>query len=660
MATNITANTSHPANTQIVLRKGTGGTPLSHDEVDGNFITLMDGHNDVVTALGTKAASSHTHSSATASSAGFMSTSDKSKLDGIASSANNYSLPSATSSVLGGVKVGSGISVSSGTISVSAATTSASGLMSASDKSKLNGISESANNYSLPTATSSVLGGVKVGSGLSISNGTLSADTQSGTYSLPTASSSTLGGVKIGDGINITSGVIKVDSADTSLNVTSAGLSIDKASSSVWGKVKIGSGINVSDGVISVTDSTYTLPTASASVLGGVKVGTGLSISNGVLSATGGSSPSNLSATHLSLLNTASTGGADIEVGGADHAYIDLKNPQSDDYDLRIINVKTVDTNVHESNARLESSANLGFVAGASPSTSVPGAEYMTLYSNGNFRVGSATNTNLIKTDNTNNLIGLGMVPDSSETYGGDANYKYTGCVKDSLLLKSTDKTAKLKLLTTTSGGPSISLTAEQHADDGKGNYAIFIGGSNGYFNIKNEASSQPYSMLHSDVSGTMSFYPLAPSTISYTLQVNQDLGTSAYKWNDVWCKQGAFNNSDENLKQDIEDLSEAEKRVAVQCKGLVKKYRWKESVESKGENARIHIGIIAQELKAAFESEGLDAHKYGMFGEDTWYEGLDSEGEAERVYEPKEGYTKTTQLSVRYTELLAFIISAL
>lgn len=47
------------------------------------------------------------------------------------------------------------------TISIAAATTSAEGSMSASDKAKLDGIATSANNYSLPTATSILLGGVK-------------------------------------------------------------------------------------------------------------------------------------------------------------------------------------------------------------------------------------------------------------------------------------------------------------------------------------------------------------------------------------------------------------------------------------------------------------------------------------------------------------------
>ncbi len=58
------------------------------------------------------------YSDATQSTHGLMTAADKIKLDGIAAGANKYSLPAATSSTLGGVKVGSNISVSSGTISL--------------------------------------------------------------------------------------------------------------------------------------------------------------------------------------------------------------------------------------------------------------------------------------------------------------------------------------------------------------------------------------------------------------------------------------------------------------------------------------------------------------------------------------------------------------
>ena len=108
-----------------------------------------------------------TYGAASQSVNGLMSAADKKKLDGIASGANNftYSLPTASGTVLGGVKTGSNITNTSGTISLTKAnvtsalgytpptanttygnaTTSSSGLMSSGDKSKLDGIASGAN-----------------------------------------------------------------------------------------------------------------------------------------------------------------------------------------------------------------------------------------------------------------------------------------------------------------------------------------------------------------------------------------------------------------------------------------------------------------------------------------------------------------------------------
>ena len=84
--------------------------------VSGTNVTITpDATNDTITI----AAKDTTYGAATTSTSGLMSAADKTKLDGIASGANKYSLPEATSSVLGGVKVGSNISVSSGAISIS-------------------------------------------------------------------------------------------------------------------------------------------------------------------------------------------------------------------------------------------------------------------------------------------------------------------------------------------------------------------------------------------------------------------------------------------------------------------------------------------------------------------------------------------------------------
>ena len=71
------------------------------------------------------------------------------------------------------------------------ATTSTHGLMSAADKTKLNGIANNANKYSLPTASTSTKGGIKVGNNLSISNEVLSM-TPTNLYNNTTGSNSSV------------------------------------------------------------------------------------------------------------------------------------------------------------------------------------------------------------------------------------------------------------------------------------------------------------------------------------------------------------------------------------------------------------------------------------------------------------------------------------
>lgn len=117
-----------------------------------------------------------TYGTASQGANGLMSAADKKKLDGIASGANNftYSLPTASATVLGGVKTGSNITNTGGVLSLTKAnvtsalgytppttnttygnaTTSSSGLMSSSDKSKLDGIATGANKTVVDNALS--------------------------------------------------------------------------------------------------------------------------------------------------------------------------------------------------------------------------------------------------------------------------------------------------------------------------------------------------------------------------------------------------------------------------------------------------------------------------------------------------------------------------
>ena len=154
---------------------------------------------------------------------------------------------------------------------------------------------------------------------------------------------------------------------------------------------------------------------------------------------------------------------------------------------------------------------------------------------------------------------------------------------------------------------------------------------------------------IGASTSGHSGFYfgngSAAPMAAGTRVDNTIDLGTSTYRFKDVYRSGSTISTSDRNMKQDERDLSEAEIRVAQACKGLLKAFRFIDAVQVDGDGARIHFGIIAQELQAAFETEGLDANKYAMFRQSTL---TDDEGDEQ------------VRLGVCYENLLAFIIAAI
>ena len=135
------------------------------------------------------------------------------------------------------------------------------GLMTAEDKEKLETIERDANNYSLPKASSTALGGIMLGytTNETDRNYKLQTDTNGNgyvyvpwtVYSLPTASSSEKGGVKLG--------ADKLSNLDTPNSTSDAGryypIQTDKNDKLV----------------VNVPWTDYSLPTANGNTLGGVK-----------------------------------------------------------------------------------------------------------------------------------------------------------------------------------------------------------------------------------------------------------------------------------------------------------------------------------------------------------------------------------------------------
>jgi hypothetical protein len=193
--------------------------------------------------------------------------------------------------------------------------------------------------------------------------------------------------------------------------------------------------------------------------------------------------------------------------------------------------------------------------------------------------------------------------------------------------------------LATTQGGVAISTTSD--VGTGYSVFNTFGSGPTGWF---------------TDVAGNIRFQVNGEARVRWSeadlawrpdiLDNSISLGTATRRWSVVYAGTGTINTSDLRDKQDIELLSESEKRVAIALKKLVKKFKFKDAIAKKGDAARIHVGVIAQEVAQAFDAEGLDPNRYGILCYDEW--------------EAAEDQPAGNRYGVRYEELLAFIIAAI
>ncbi len=237
-----------------------------------------------------------------------------------AASGGSYTLPTASTSVLGGVKIdGTSVTIASGVLSAAVASVAGrTGAITLTHGDITDWSSATAGfTYTLPTASTTTLGGVKVdGSTITIASGVISAAASG--YTLPTASTSVLGGVKIdGTTVTISSGVISAVQPSPSSTTPAADGTAAIGSSATYARADhvhptdtsraplasptftgtpaaptATGGTNTTQiatcafVTAAVSSAGYTLPTASTSVLGGVKIdGTSVTISSGVISA---------------------------------------------------------------------------------------------------------------------------------------------------------------------------------------------------------------------------------------------------------------------------------------------------------------------------------------------------------------------------------------
>jgi len=167
--------------------------------------------------------------------------------------------------------------------------------------------------------------------------------------------------------------------------------------------------------------------------------------------------------------------------------------------------------------------------------------------------------------------------------------------------------------------------------------------------------------------------------TTGGSIDNSADLGSSSVRFRDVYSAGGVTTSSDQNEKQQIASLTDAEIAAAKRISAGFKTFKWNDAVAEKGDSARTHAGVIAQQVRTSLEAEGLDAGDYAFFMSNTWWEhyvevpeveaneenGIEAQDAYTRIDyyytadEAPEGATERTRLGIRYAELMAFIGAA-
>lgn len=94
--------------------------------------------------------------------------------------------------------------------------------------------------------------------------------------------------------------------------------------------------------------------------------------------------------------------------------------------------------------------------------------------------------------------------------------------------------------------------------------------------------------------------------------------GFSSNRWTEIFAATAAINTSDQRVKTSVASASD----TLLDAVGdiPIHTFQFTDAVEKKGaESARLHVGVIAQEVHQAFEAQGLDASRYGLFCHDEW-----------------------------------------
>ena len=207
----------------------------------------------------------------------------------------------------------------------------------------------------------------------------------------------------------------------------------------------------------------------------------------------------------------------------------------------------------------------------------------------------------------------VGYCPNHIKTVGAYP-FNITG---DSLRIKNNTDGGNASVIINKVSGTGTAGIVLQVDDTSQNDIYVEKGNPNTFYRARQSASSH-HLFFCTDASGTLSS-ALSIGTVAVSPGKDNAIanGWPDHRWKQVYASTGTIETSDERLKEDIRPIDES----VFKAWGKVefRQFLFKDAVAEKGSAARIHIGLIAQQVIAAFASEGLDAMRYGIVCYDKW-----------------------------------------
>ena len=149
--------------------------------------------------------------------------------------------------------------------------------------------------------------------------------------------------------------------------------------------------------------------------------------------------------------------------------------------------------------------------------------------------------------------------------------------------------------------------------------------GDNGYFRVFSASDANPVLRLGTEGAANCSVQLEAAG--SGEVIVNRDLrpstanarkcGTTAFPWSGGATQTAFAVTSDARFKTLISDIPGILLDIWEELQ--YKAYKFTDRVEAKGDDARWHLGLVTQDVDAAFAKHGRDARDYALFCHDVW-----------------------------------------